>query len=554
MKKYIEIDIEYIMGLYRSGKSMREIERLTDLSFTKIQKEIKSYEFNIKIKEKYKEIDGKEIIAVCNKTNKEFIDYKNSSGDLTNHLKSIYPNIRIESNYKRKSFEYTNFKFWYDEYFTFSYKGIIKKKTKKCRFCDWETTDIDNISGAYSNHLKNIHSIDLYEHLNRYPNDAPFLKKINDRRFDNIDNYIKCKICGKKLKRITNTHLKKHDITYEEYIEKFNIVDIKDLVCKKSHKILIENRKTVFQPTGNFIKRSNAEKEIGEILTSYNIDYKLNDRTVLNGFETDFLIKKHKLLIEYNGVYYHSEIKGKKDNKYHLNKLLVANSKGYNMIQIFEDEWLFKRELVVNKILHILNIKVPEKKIYARNCKIMVIEDSKIKNDFLNKNHIQGGDKSDYKLGAYYENELVSVMTFDNKRVMTGKNDDDVFELKRFATKKEYNVIGIASKMLKFFVRNNEFKQIISFADLRWTYNREENLYTRLNFKLDKTLNPDYTYISYSGLYKNKRVHKFSYGKNQLKIKYPEIYKDEKTEWEIMQEAGFDRIWDCGKLKYVYHG
>jgi hypothetical protein len=27
-------------------------------------------------------------------------------------------------------------------------------------------------------------------------------------------------------------------------------------------------------------------------------------------------------------------------------------------------------------------------------------------------------------------------------------------------------------------------------------------------------------------------------------------FSKEQTEWEIMQERGYDRIWDCGTLKY----
>ena len=38
--------------------------------------------------------------------------------------------------------------------------------------------------------------------------------------------------------------------------------------------------------------------------------------------------------------------------------------------------------------------------------------------------------------------------------------------------------------------------------------------------------------------------------KNLLKEKFPQIYSKDKTEWQIMQELGYDRIWDCGKYRY----
>ena len=37
---------------------------------------------------------------------------------------------------------------------------------------------------------------------------------------------------------------------------------------------------------------------------------------------------------------------------------------------------------------------------------------------------------------------------------------------------------------------------------------------------------------------------------DSLKKKFPQIYDNNKTEWEMMQELGYDRIWDCGKFKY----
>lgn len=68
-----------------------------------------------------------------------------------------------------------------------------------------------------------------------------------------------------------------------------------------------------------------------------------------------------------------------------------------------------------------------------------------------------------------------------------------------------------------------------------------------LGFDLDKILPPDYQY-SYSF---HKREHKFKYDKRNIEKKFLGIYSSVKTEWQMMQEAGFDRIWDCGKLRYV---
>jgi len=58
---------------------------------------------------------------------------------------------------------------------------------------------------------------------------------------------------------------------------------------------------------------------------------------------------------------------------------------------------------------------------------------------------------------------------------------------------------------------------------------------------------PNYWYF-YSG--SKKREHRFSYRKSELKNKFPKIYLDNKTEREIMKEANFYTIWDCGNIVY----
>ena len=62
---------------------------------------------------------------------------------------------------------------------------------------------------------------------------------------------------------------------------------------------------------------------------------------------------KLHIAIEYNGLRWHSE-EFNKDKNYHLNKLIKCNEKGIRLIQIFEDEWIEKQEIVLKKIKHIL--------------------------------------------------------------------------------------------------------------------------------------------------------------------------------------------------------
>ena len=101
---------------------------------------------------------------------------------------------------------------------------------------------------------------------------------------------------------------------------------------------------------------------------------------------------------------------------------------------------------------------------------------SKDKNEFLNKYHIQGEDKSKVKLGLFYQDELVAVMSFGKPRF----NKNYEWELIRYATSK--HVIGGAGKLLKYFERIYKPKSIITYADRRFS---QGNMYFQLGFKLN---------------------------------------------------------------------
>jgi hypothetical protein len=112
------------------------------------------------------------------------------------------------------------------------------------------------------------------------------------------------------------------------------------------------------------------------------------------------------------------------------------------------------------------------------------------------------------------------------------------WELSRFATKA--SIVGGASKLLKYFIRNYNPKAIISYADRRWSVG---NLYEQIGFKCTGTSSPSYWYT------KDYRIRLYRY--NFRKSILLKLGADpNKTEWEIMQDLGYDRVWDCGTLRY----
>jgi hypothetical protein len=268
-------------------------------------------------------------------------------------------------------------------------------------------------------------------------------------------------------------------------------------------------------------------------------DICLNRRDILpNRQEIDVFIKSHNLAIEINGVYWHSESMGKYKN-YHLYKTEKCSEVGINLIHILDYEWVFKKPIIQSIILSKLGIF--DDKIYARKCTVNKIEDTTIIRKFLNENHMQGYTHASVSLGLYYNNELVSIMTFGKNRFKKNSNE---FEMVRFCNKLNTIVVGGASKLFKHFINNgNNNLDIVSFADRRFF---DGNLYKTLGFEFSTNTSPSYIY------WKNNNIlNRMSCQKHKLN-KLLDIFDAEKSEYQNMLDNGFRRVWDCGNMKFIY--
>jgi len=280
---------------------------------------------------------------------------------------------------------------------------------------------------------------------------------------------------------------------------------------------------------------SKPEQELFDFLSGY-VTCEQSNRELLKPSEIDIFIPSLNIAIEYNGLYWHSDkIVGA---NYHLDKLNNCNNKGVRLFHLFDDEWRDKKDIVKSRLLNLIG-KTPNK-IYARKCEIREV-DSKTASKFLDENHIQGKLGSKVKLGLYFKNELVSLMTFGELRKNLGQTaKEGSYELLRFCNKLNTNVVGGASKLLKHFEKTYQPKEIISYADRRWS---DGNLYKQLGFVLISVSQPNYFYTK-----GDVRENRFKYRKSEL---VKQGFDPNKTEKQIMEEEGFVRVYDCGTLKFV---
>ena len=261
-----------------------------------------------------------------------------------------------------------------------------------------------------------------------------------------------------------------------------------------------------------------------------------NDRKTLNGNELDIYIPEKNIAIEYDGLYWHNELN--KENCYHLHKTEECEKQGIRLIHIFEDEWLYKSDIwksMLNNMLGLTN-----KKVYARKCVIKNVE-TKEAIEFLKQNHIQGWCPSQIKLGLYYNDELISLMTFGKSRHFIG-NGQTEYELLRFCNKINTNVNGGASKLFKYFVKKYNPTSVISYADRRWS---NGNLYNKLGFEFLHNSKPNYYYIIGT-----IRKNRFNFRKSILVKKYN--CPSEMSEREFCKKQKWYRIYDCGTMVFKW--
>lgn len=350
----------------------------------------------------------------------------------------------------------------------------------------------------------------IEEKLERYPN-----HKLIDIDYTNVKKVIKIECPNSHLFEISRSSL------YERNINNSEICTVCNPICKGISGMEISMI--------NFIK----ENYIGDIIE--------NSRKIISPYEIDAYLPDINLSIEFNGLYWYSSIN--KIENYHKIKYDMCNNININLITIWEDDWIFKQDIVKSFILNKLG-KTPNK-IYARKCEIKEISYNDSKN-FLDSNHLQGDCKSSIRIGLFNNNELVSLMTFSKlrlplQRLEKNRNKDKHYELTRFCSRANINVTGGASKLMKYFINKYLPIQVETYSD---NLISNGDLYEALGFEYSHTSKPGYWYVI-DGI----REHRFNWRKQKL-VKMG--YDINKTEEEIMSELGYYRIYNAGNKKWIY--
>ncbi len=307
-------------------------------------------------------------------------------------------------------------------------------------------------------------------------------------------------------------------------------------------------------PTGVSRHFSSPEYEIKRLFPNFTV-HGYHPDWMGGKMEIDLYDPVAKVGLEYHGIWAHSTAmkSNKEATRLHEHKADLCDANGVQLIQLYETEWLQKRDIVVDKLNAIFHKDM--KRVYARKLKVVLMNDPVNRQaalKFLDKNHIQGKASSQWAVGLCDGIELVAVCTFKYGTAYANggqaKGTECYWELNRYATKLGYSVVGGLSRCIKSFVRNHpEVHTIVSFADRRWT-SPIRSAYSSSGFVEKAKIAPNYLYSDLNPQHplRNKQYMR----KSNIAKRGESCYSPDKTETEMSKELGFYKIYDAGKIRY----
>lgn len=306
-----------------------------------------------------------------------------------------------------------------------------------------------------------------------------------------------------------------------------------DIICPKHGKFQ-QTPNNHLQGKGCIKCTCNAVSRVEQSLKDAFPQFEQSNRTQLGGMELDLYEPNKRIAIEVNGVHWHTTEFGK-DRNYHLHKTELCESQGIALLHFWDSEVIERRSLVESMITAKLGISGA--KIYARKTTLREVS-SEEATSFLKDNHLQGAVPSSVRLGLYYDEELVSIMTFAKPRYTKQYH----WELMRFCNKAGFHVVGGASKLLMAF-RKAHAGSIVSYANRRFS---KGGLYEKLGFTRIGKSSPNYWYVKNGEIcYSRSQCQK-----HKLKSILGDSFDETLSEVVNMRKNGYYQLFDCGN--YVY--
>lgn len=279
-------------------------------------------------------------------------------------------------------------------------------------------------------------------------------------------------------------------------------------------------------------KASAGEDEIATYIEGLGVSVKRRDRSILAPKEVDILAPDLGVAVEYHGLFWHAE---DRVGDMHRTKWEMAQAAGIRLIQVFEDEWRDRRDVVKARLAAAFGMA---RRLAARKCTVVKLDTTQ-RVAFFATHHLQGDVAASECYGLLHNGTVVAAMSFGRARW-----EPEAWELLRFAT--DGVVVGAASKLYHAFECNVAPGKAVSYCDLRWGTGA---VYHALGFRMVGITPPDYFWVSRSG----QRIARYQLQKHKL-AKHPltaSAFNPDFSETEICTAAGLYKVKGVGHQKWV---
>jgi hypothetical protein len=332
---------------------------------------------------------------------------------------------------------------------------------------------------------------------------------INHSSQRNINNFKIWKDDDKLKKFFTKN---KNKYSYHDLMDFFNV----------SHSTAHEKMHKLGWDLFKHESESYFENQIENWLNENNVSYQKHNRQIIYPKELDFYIPSKNIAIEFNDTWSHNSTnvgglnKGPKSQYYHFNKTKLCNSKGIQLIHLYE-----KDLDCLDDILHLL---LPVEKYNARNC---VYEHGVSVKDFIIENHRQHTCLKNNGGALFWNGMMVGAITFVKNR------------LDKLCFKKGIVINGGFGKLLKNYLKYEPMEEIVTYCDLD---SNNGLSYEKLGFKVTNW-NRNYYWVK-----GNEWLHRRDCQKSRIMKMFDltKYYINTHTEKELMLEQGYVQIFTAG--------
>lgn len=291
-----------------------------------------------------------------------------------------------------------------------------------------------------------------------------------------------------------------------------------------------------------------------------------DDRTVLPSTkELDIVVPDHHLAIEFNGIFSHSEQAvfekhaKPRPHSYHAEKTRETREQGYQLVHVWEDDWLHRRELVMRALAHKLHAtdRLPDvlpdinplayERLYARKLTVRTVPGD-VARRFWQDNHLQGPVNCTVNIGLYDTNGVLRALLGVGRKNHGSRVSlpEGTWDIQRYAT------LGvIVGGFTKLLAHAETLVPVDTWTS--WSDNdiSDGGMYQAAGFTLDKRQAPSYSYVGRTTRW--ERVHRSTYTKQRF-INDPDLaYEPGQTEYETALANRLYRIYDAGKTRWIKH-